>query len=208
MQPLHKIYPETPVQQLALEELRSYYYSVHKKLLIDDLITRVVSILVAISIIGYNIFSLPHQNLDFSGRLLESSVAVLTDLLLGVILWVLLSVAAVYLITHGITKLDYKEVAENFKTRLTAVSEQYVGKTEAGDQVHLHINAQFIEGGFYGLTELRHPVLTITILRHAKTDTGYKDTGPLHLSFQDNEVQLWAGIVQKPKKSRGTKSVV
>lgn len=200
MQDLHKIYPETPAQNLALEELRSYYFSIHKKLFMDDMLTRIISIALAIGIIGYNTLSLSQKGLDFSANPLGSGVELLTSVLTGAILWVLLSVAFVYLITHGITKLDHHEVAKQFKEKLTAVSEQYVGETQAGDHVQLHINGEFIEGGFFGLTTLNHTVLTVTILRHAKTDMGYKDTGPLHLSFQDNEVQLWAGVVRKPGK--------
>lgn len=200
MQDLHKIYPETTSQENALEELRSYYFSIHKKLFIDDILTRVISIILAVVIIGYNISSLSHKGLDFTNDPLDSSITLLTSFMTGSILWILLSVAAFYVITHAITKLDYKQIADEFKSKLTAVSEQYVGKTQAGDQVHLHINGDFIEGGFYGLTELRHTVLTITILRHAKTDTGYKDTGPFHLSFQDNKVQLWRGTIKKAEK--------
>lgn len=206
MQDLHKIYPETPVQNLALEELRSYYFSIHKKLFMDDVLTRIISIALAIVIIGYNVLSLSHKGLDFSANPLGSGIELLTSFLTGVILWVLLSVASVYLITHGITKLDHHEVAEQFKEKLRTVSEQYVGKTQAGDHVQLHINGNFIEGGFFGLTTLHHTVLTVTILRHAKTDTGYKDTGPLHLSFQDNEVQLWAGVIRKPGKKGSKKA--
>lgn len=201
MQDLHKIYPHTPVQENALEELREYYFSIHNSLYRNGLIAKAIGFSFGAFAVFYNVVSF-QKHMETNVGITSLVISTVALLLASVIAWIFVMFTANILLNRFSSKENYEQMADEFKKRLTKVSEQYVGKAKHGDQIQLHVNGEFIEGGFMGLQELRHPVLTVTILRHEKIGNSYKDTGPLHLSFQDKQVQLWAGIVRKNSKGK------
>lgn len=199
MQALHKISPQDEAQERALEELREYYLTIDEYLFRNYLIAKATGFFFATAIFVYNIFSFKIR-LELNESYAALTVSTICFLLATVVAWFGGQYTAQTFISY-LSKRNPREITYLFKEKLRAVFEQYVGKILPGDVVQMHLNGKFINGGFFGLTEIHQPVIVMTILRHEKLENGYQDTGPLHLSFEEDKIQLWAGTVQK-KKSR------